>query len=237
MDDRDPWDRFSTLARNMSESTGLSATLQSAVEGAISLIPHAQSAGISMVHNERPIETPAATDDRCLRGDELQYSLGEGPCLQAILQHETVRCSDLREEDRWPVWSRRVSDELGFRSMLCVQLFVTEDTLGALNLYSTQIEAFDADDEAAALALAAHVAVALTAAKELESLESAIASRTVIGQAEGMLMQRYNLTPQQAFAVLARESQASNRRLRHIAEDIVRNGVEASRPGPGPGGS
>ncbi|MCW2770859.1 MAG: hypothetical protein JWR27_2292 [Aeromicrobium sp.] len=118
--------------------------------------------------------------------------------------------------------------------MLCVQLFVTKDTLGALNLYSTQVEAFDSDDEAAALALAAHVAVALTAAKEFESLVSAIASRTVIGQAEGMLMERYK---HQAFAVLARESQASNRRLRTIAEEIVRNGVDAPRPGPVPSGS
>ncbi|MCW2770860.1 MAG: hypothetical protein JWR27_2293 [Aeromicrobium sp.] len=66
MDDRDLWDRFSTLARDMSESTGLPATLQSAAEGAVSLIPHAESAGISMMHNKRPIETPTATDSRCL---------------------------------------------------------------------------------------------------------------------------------------------------------------------------
>lgn len=225
MADDDLWERFSDLARDMSESAGLSDTLHVAVEGATALVPNADSAGISMVHVRRRIETPAATDDACRRGDELQYELGEGPCLQSIHQQETVRSNDLRTDDRWPVWSLRVADELGFRSMLCLQLFVTHDTLGALNLYSKHVDAFDADDETTALALAAQVAVALSTAKEFESLESAVASRTVIGQAQGMLMQRYKMTPHQSFAVLARESQASNRRLRNIAEDIVRNGI------------
>lgn len=225
MADDDLWGHFSDLARDMSESAGLSDTLQVAVRGATALVANADSAGISMVHAGRRIETPAATDSACRRGDELQYELGEGPCLQSIYQQETVRSDDLSTEDRWPTWSRRVVDELGFRSMLCLQLFITHDTLGALNLYSHQVDAFDADDEATALALAAQVAVALSAAKEFESLESTVASRTVIGQAQGMLMQRYKMTPHESFAVLARESQASNRRLRAIAEDIVRNGI------------
>lgn len=225
MADDDLWGRFADLARDMSESAGLSQTLQVAVDGAQALVVSAEAAGISMVHSKRRIDTPAATDDACRRGDELQYELGEGPCLQSIHQQETVRSDDLLTEDRWPVWSRRVVDELGFRSMLCLQLFITHDTLGALNLYSKKPGAFDTDDEATALALAAQVAVALSAAKEFESLESAVASRTVIGQAQGMLMQRYKLTPHQAFAVLARESQAASRQLRQICEDIVRNGV------------
>ncbi|MET0928709.1 MAG: GAF and ANTAR domain-containing protein [Aeromicrobium sp.] len=225
MTDDDLWERFSDLARDMSESAGLADTLLVAVEGAKALVPSADAAGISMVHDMRRIETPAATDEACRRGDELQYELSQGPCLQSIHQQETVRSNDLRTEERWPLWSRRVADELGFRSMLCLQLFITHDTLGALNLYSGRPDAFDADDEATALALAAQVAVALSAAKEFESLESAIASRIVIGQAQGMLMQRYKLSPHQSFAVLARESQAGHRQLRQIAEDIVRNGI------------
>ena len=221
----DLWEQFADLARGMSESANLSDTLRVAVEGTKTLVANADAVGISMVHHDRRIETPAATDDACRRGDELQYELGEGPCLQSIHQQETVHSRDLRAEERWPSWSLRVADELGFRSMLCLQLFVTRDTLGALNLYSKRVDAFDADDEATALALSAHIAVALTAAKEFESLESVVAGRTVIGQAEGMLMQRYRLTPQQAFAVLARQAQASGSRLRHVAEDIVRNGI------------
>ena len=221
----DLWEQFADLARGMSESANLPDTLRVAVEGTKTLVASADAVGISMVHRDRRVETPAATDDACRRGDELQYELGEGPCLQSIHQQETVRSRDLRTEERWPNWSLRVADELGFRSMLCLQLFVTRDTLGALNLYSKRVDAFDADDEATSLALAAHIAVALTAAREFESLESVVAGRTVIGQAEGMLMQRYMLTPQQAFAVLARQAQASGTRLRHVAEDIVRNGI------------
>lgn len=224
---KDLWDSFSDLARDMSDSASLQGTLQTAVEGAVALIEPADSACISMVHRDKRIETPAATDALCLRGDEMQYELDEGPCLQSIRQHETVISHDLTTEDRWPRWSRRVNKEFGVHSMLCVQLFVTHDVLGALNLYSTQQHAFDDGDQAAAQALAAHVAVALTAAKEFETLESAIASRTVIGQAEGMLMHRYSLSPHEAFAVLARESQARHRKLRDIAADIVRNGTKS----------
>lgn len=225
--DHDPWEQFSGLARNMSDSTGLGDTLQTAVEGAIVLIDHAESACISMVRNKKRIDTPAATNDTCRRGDELQYELGEGPCLQSIHQQETVLSYDLTREDRWPTWSRRIHDERGVRSMLCVQLFITQDTLGALNLYSSQPDAFDVDDQATALALAAHIAVALSAAKEFESLESAVANRTVIGQAEGMLMYRYRLTSTQAFAVLVRQSKASNQKLRDIASEIVSSGVRS----------
>lgn len=226
MDD-DLWHQFADLARRMSDSSGLGETLQTAVDGAVALISHAEAACISMVRNNRRIETPAATNDVCRRGDELQYELGEGPCLQSIHEQETVISHDLSTETRWPTWSRRVSEECGVRSMLCVQLFVTHDTIGALNLYSSEVKAFDGDDQAVALSLAAHVAVALSAAREFETLESAVATRTVIGQAEGMLMYRYELTPAQAFAVLARQSQASNRKLRDIAAEIVRNGVRS----------
>lgn len=221
----DLWDRFSYLARDMSQSPDLASTLGVAVEGATALVAGAEAAGISMVHHGRSIDTPAATDERCRRGDALQYELGQGPCLQAIGQQETVRSRDLRTEERWPEWSRRASEELGFRSMLCVQLFVTQDTLGAMNLYASQPDAFDVDDEATALAVAAQVAVALTAAEELESVQSVVASRIALGQAQGMLMQRYRLAPERAFAVLAREAHASGRRLRDGADDIVRNGV------------
>jgi GAF domain-containing protein len=224
---KDLWDNFSDLARDMSDSRSLQDTLQTAVEGAVVLVEHADSACISMAHRDKRIETPAATDHMCRRGDELQYELDEGPCLQSIRQQETVLSHDLTTEDRWPRWSRRVNEEFGVHSMLCVQLFVTHDTLGALNLYSRQRHAFDDSDQAVALALAAHVAVALMAAKEFETLESAIASRTVIGQAEGMLMHRYALSPHEAFAVLARESQASHRKLRDIAADIVSNGTKS----------
>lgn len=108
------------------------------------------------------------------------------------------------------------------RSALCFQLFTDQDNLGALNLYSTDLDGFGDDDYENGLALAAHVAVALAAAQEVESLNSAVASRTVIGQAEGILMERYDLQAEEAFAVLRRVSQDSNVKVAEIASDLVR---------------
>jgi len=223
------WEQFADVARAMSSESGVTQTLLRAVAGAVEIIEGCDYAGISVVHKLREIDTPAATDDLVRRGDQLQYECNEGPCLQSIHKQETVQSDDLITEDRWPKWSSRAVEELGVRSMLCLQLFVTHDTLGALNLYSKTPNAFTAEDRHTGLALAAHVAVALSAARNDEDLETAISNRTVIGQAEGMLMERYKLTPAQAFAVLARVSQQGNRKLRHVAIDLVRNGIKPER--------
>ena len=107
-------------------------------------------------------------------------------------------------------------------SIVSFRLFTTEDTLGALNLYSRTRDAFDEDDVYDGYALAAHVAVALAAAENVEHLETAIVNRTVIGRAEGILMERFDLTPAQAFAVLRRVSQRRNVRLYRVASELVR---------------
>ncbi|MCW2787331.1 MAG: hypothetical protein JWP74_3848 [Marmoricola sp.] len=113
--------------------------------------------------------------------------------------------------------------------MLCLQLFVTHDTLGCLNLYASKVDAFTEDDRYTGLALAAHVAVAYTAARNEEHFDAAIHTRTVIGQAQGVLMERYQLSPGAAFAVMQRVSQQQNRKLRQIAIDLVHNGIDPAR--------
>jgi hypothetical protein len=133
-----------------------------------------------------------------------------------------VYSRDLAAESRWPDWGPRVVDELGVRSMLCFRLFTTKDTLGALNLYSRRAGAFTEDDAVEGLALAAHVAVALVSATQIEGLNAAAVNRTVIGQAQGILMERYDIDSERAFSLLRRVSQDSNRRLRWIAAELVR---------------
>ena len=93
--------------------------------------------------------------------------------------------------------------------------------MGALNLYGKSTSAFSADDVYDGTALAAHVAVALAAAQEVESPEQALGGRTVISQATGILMERFDMTPDRAFAVLSRLSQDKNLKLRQLAEQIV----------------
>ncbi len=223
----DEWEQLSETVRAMGAAHGLKDTLQFALAGTMEVLPHAEHAGVSMVFQHTRIETPAATDDVARRGDELQYELGEGPCLQSIHEQETVWSNDLTIERRWPRWSQRASDELGVRSMLCFQLFVTADTLGALNLYSSKPHAFMSEDRTAGLALAAHIAVALSSVQDLASQENAALGASVIGQAQGILMHRYELLPSQAFLVLARAAQQDDSTLQAIAENLVDNSLHS----------
>ena len=151
----------------------------------------------------------------------LQHERDEGPCLDALRQDHTVLSNDLSQDDRWPRWGPQVVERLGLRSSVSYRLFSTEGNLGALNLYAKKASAFSAEDIHDGLALAAHVGVALAAAQEVEQLEKALGGRTVIGQATGILMERFDLDPDRAFSVLSRMSQQKNVKLRELAEQIV----------------
>lgn len=104
---------------------------------------------------------------------------------------------------------------------MCFQLFTSEHAYGSLNLYSDRDNAFSCDDETTGVALAAHVAVALASHRQIDNLTIALQHRTHIGEAKGILMERYNLTDDTAFQVLVRVSQDENRKLHTVAENLV----------------
>lgn len=214
--------RFAAIARSLGAQRSELGTVERALSAAVEIIDGCSHAGISLVVGGR-IETPAATSDVALRGDQLQYELNEGPCLDTIAFEETVSCPDLLTEARWPSWAPRVARELGVRSMLCFQLFTSARSLGALNLYGESPSAFDHQDQAVGLNLAAHIAVALAASREIDTRDVAIVNRTVIGQAEGILMERYDLGSDEAFSVLKRVSQETNTKLLLVATELVRS--------------
>jgi GAF domain-containing protein len=222
MTDTGSGDRFADIARSLGAETSELGTLEKALSVAVEIIEGCQHAGISLVVRGRSIETPAATSNVSLRGDQLQYELREGPCLDSIEFQETIVSPDLLQETRWPAWAPRVAQELGVRSMLCFQLFTTGRSLGALNLYSESVDAFDVEDRAVGLTLAAHIAVALAASREIDTRDIAMLNRTVIGQAEGILMERYDLSPDKAFSVLKRVSQDTQTKLVIVATELVR---------------
>ena len=117
-----------------------------------------------------------------------------------------------------------MANEMGIRSSLSYRLFTTGRELGALNLFSRQVNAFRSDDVLEGLAIAAHAAVALSGANRLDAMARGLATRTVIGQATGILMERFNLDPDRAFDVLRRVSIQSNTKLIQIAEELVSTG-------------
>ncbi len=160
------------------------------------------------------------------RVDEVQYETGQGPCLDAIHEQHTLRLSDMTTETRWPKFTGRAA-ELGILSMLSFQLFLQSDTLGALNLYAEQPNAFTDESEHVGLLFAAHAAVAMAGAQQQQHMTAALSARDVIGQAKGILMERHKLTADQAFTVLARTSQDSNTKLIDVARVLTETGDTA----------
>jgi GAF domain-containing protein len=109
--------------------------------------------------------------------------------------------------------------------MLCFQLFVHRNTLGALDLLARSPSAFTDESEHVGLLLASHAAIAAADAHHLENVRGALVNRDMIGQAKGILMERFKITSEQAFAVLAKVSQENNRKVFAVAEDLVRTGT------------
>jgi GAF domain-containing protein len=206
--------------RTLEQITTLPEMLQQAAELAAEL-PGAELVGVSLVAGRERVDTAAATDELAARADRLHAELCEGPLYDAIGRQVVVYLADLADELRWPTWVGRMVSELGLRSMLSYQLFTEGDVLGALSIYSAKPHAFELDVVDTGYLFAAHVGVAVSQLKERNSLRSAIASRTLIGQAEGILMERYGLEGDAAFNALRRVSQNRNTKLREIAAELV----------------
>ena len=230
--DRSLAEEIAAAAREMEGQHDPGNTMEKAVRVGLQLVRNAEEAGISLLHRRGRIDSPARTSDAVRRIDELQYEHDEGPCLDAIRQQEVVTSPDVRRDERWPAWGRAAAEATGLRSMLCFRLFTHGDQLGALNFYARQVDAFDEDDHDHGLAIASQVAIAIAAAQEIDQLRAGLDTRTVIGQATGILMERYGLDADRAFEVLIRLSTQTNRKLRDLAREVVASGRLPDQPTP-----
>ncbi|HEX8078731.1 MAG TPA: GAF and ANTAR domain-containing protein [Jatrophihabitans sp.] len=216
-------EHLSALARTLEMQPDLQTTLDAVVRAAVGTVPGVMEASISEIQRRRDVKTLAATGELPRAVDHAQYDLAEGPCLDSLYQQRTVRLADLNAEQRWPQFVARAR-QLGVGSMLAVQLFVEGENLGALNLISREVNAFDDESEHVALLFASHAAVAMSGERARDHLHSAVSTREVIGQAQGILMERFKITGEMAFHMLMLASQDSNRKLRDIAEELVSTG-------------
>ena len=222
-------DVMSRVARQLQEEHGdVESTLQAITAAAVSTVPGADECSISYVIGRRTVEPRASTSELPGRLDTLQQELQQGPCLDAVWEEEVVRVDDLRSEQRWPDFTRQASDH-GMGSMMCFQLFVVGDQLGAMNLYSRTPHAFDDECLEIGQMFAGHAAVALAGAEHEEHLRAGMSSRDIIGQAKGILMERFRLTADQAFGVLSRVSQEMNRKLVDVAAELTETGALPAR--------
>jgi GAF domain-containing protein len=212
------------VARGLQEEHGdVEATLQAITHSAVHSVPGTEQCGVSLVTDRRRIESRAPTGDLPREIDQLQQDLSEGPCMDAVFEQRTVRIEDIREEERWPRF-REGAAERGLGSLLSFQLFVAGDNLGALNLYAGKPHSFGEESESVGLVFASHAAIALAGAQQEQRLRTAIASRDLIGQAKGILMERFRITADQAFRVLVGASSRTNRKLADIAEELCATG-------------
>ena len=224
-------ERMAETARHLQDShDDMQETFQSAVDVAQSHVDGCDAVGLTFVTRKQHVKTVAVTDGMALTADELQYTLGEGPCLDAVWEQQAVRSPNLEHDQRWPSWGPRVVRETSAQSIMSFQLFTHQDLLGALNLYSTSRDAFDDPAFVEGLVIAAHVSIAVAAAQQVDNLTQGIASRTVIGQATGILMERYDLDAARAFTVMTRMSSQANIKLRNLAQQIVDNRATSAVP-------
>jgi hypothetical protein len=205
-------------------------SLASVTSAAVELISGVENADILLIEEDR-FDSLAPTAPIAKEIDGIQQRLRQGPCLQAAVADSVIRCTDLRNEPRFPQFAAEAT-ELGVYSMLSFQLFIRRGAAGALNLLSSAPHALTQEAEALGAVLATHAALALIAANTQEQFTSALASRDHIGQAKGILMERFNIDAMQAFELLKKLSQDTNTPIRDLAERVIANAGDRGHGGP-----
>ncbi|MEE3853458.1 GAF and ANTAR domain-containing protein [Gordonia sp. LSe1-13] len=200
--------------------------LRSVTAAAIENVPGARHAGVLLVDKKRNFETIAPTGPVMTQVDRIQLETGEGPCLQAAWDHQMVLINDIAGDPRWPAFSARVVNDTPVRAGLSFHLFTHKGTIGALNVFADEVDAFSVESEELGLIFATHAALALGAVRQQQDFRSALASRDTIGQAKGMLMERFSIDAIAAFELLRRLSQDTNTPL----VDVARQVIDAEKP-------
>ena len=216
--------RVAALAAELHRETGEGTTALAIVQRTRELIGSADHVSITLRRKRHSYRTLASTSELADTLDGLQYTLKEGPCVQATEENAWTRSGELQHDSRWQTWGPRAHD-LSARSALSVCLVSRLETIGALNMYSTTARQFqDPAEIDAAVLWASHAANAIAHVQRVEGLESAVTSRHIIGVAQGILMERFDLDLDRAFSLLARLSSTRNEKVRDVAAEIARTG-------------
>lgn len=216
------------LAANFATHTELAPILQAVTAQAVRLIGEVDFADILLI-DELGHRSLAPTAPITVELDTVQVDLQEGPCMQAANSEALVYCADLASEPRWPRFAAAAT-ATGIASMMSFHLYTHSGKTrrgisgsGALNLFSRTTGPFSLADQAIGAMLATHAATALIAANRQLQFESALSSRDVLGQAKGILMERFKVDAVRAFHLMTKLSQDTNTPVREIAQRIIDN--------------
>jgi GAF domain-containing protein len=208
------------LARSVAAPRDLDDVLNNVTKTTVELLDGADTAGVLLVSRGGKFESLSGTSELIYEVDRLQEKHNAGPCVEAAVNELVVRTDDFETETRWGRYPREVL-ELGVRSSISFKLYTGDRTAGALNVFSRKPHSFDADSEVIGSILAAHAAAAILASRDSEQLQAALLSRDLIGQAKGILMERFELDAVGAFDMLRKLSQQMNVRLTEVAQRVV----------------
>jgi hypothetical protein len=226
--------RLAQWLRNLQRRSAIApfATLHELTVGAADSIQGADHAGITVVDRKGVFHTFAATHPYAVQLDRIQQGRREGPCVAAAWEYRTMLIDDLDADARWPRFCRDAVAKTPIRSVLSFQLFTEPHAMGALNFYAERPHAFGERSVEAGLIYAAHTTVAWYMVQRDDQFRAAVGSRDIIGQAKGMLMERFHIDAAQAFELLKRLSQESNTPLVRVAEQVVSGRSHEPRNGP-----
>ena len=216
---------MTAAAATLQAPIDLDKTLEQLLASVIDTVPGIDQASLSITTRDGKIETLAPTDHRVVLADQLQYELREGPCLEAALAEPVVEAGELATDPRWPQYGPKAA-ALGFGAQIAFQFRAEPHARGALNLYSDEPHTIDNDTRALGALFAGLIAVAMGWARQDASMNQALITRNVIGQAVGIVMERYTIDPDRAFAFLVRISQDTNTKLRTVAERIIQDVIQ-----------
>lgn len=237
MEDDDLTTGLAGLAGLLTGHRALPETLTNIAEFAVQAIPGAEGAGLTMLEDDRP-QTVVASAEFVRAVDDVQYGLGEGPCLLAVQTRETQTSGSLGGERRWPRFGPRVG-RMGVHSVLSLPLLLPERVVGALNVYAHPKDAFGSEAVrigelfARPAAVSVHNAQVLAQSQRLAAqLGDALTSRAVIDQALGILMSRTGAGPEEAFDRLRAMSQSQHLKLAMVAQTLVAEAIRRARARP-----
>ena len=220
-------DRALSMAARIADSVSghdLDDTLQSLTRAAVEMLPGVEEATITIRHVDGAIRSYAFTAEFLEELDAWQFDNAEGPCYDGVTDNAFTVCADLRHDPRYPSYGSRAASA-GINSQAGVRLFESKRVVGGLNLYSRSVGAL-ADVAFLAELFSEHARSAVAYASQIDGLRNAITTRQLIGQAVGIMMQRFDLPEDRAFAFLARISSDRNVKLRVIAQEVIDDWAE-----------
>ncbi|MGH3254250.1 MAG: ANTAR domain-containing protein [Streptosporangiaceae bacterium] len=231
-------ERISEVARLLISDEDSDAALRRLTGLGVELVPGGTAAAVTIEGDGHAL-TFAASDPRIDDLHRLQFDTGEGPVVEALRHNEPRHVEDTTGERRWPAFCQAAA-QAGFGSCIVLPLRTDRRPAGAVTLYGRDKNAFRGAAHDVALLFAAqggtavhNAAVYRTSRQMIRNLHTALESRAVIEQAKGILHAEFGVSPEEAFRLLSRMSQNSNRKVREIAAELVRGGIDRKQFRPG----